>query len=213
MVMAPFTRTAWNAIIDQINAKITSCEASVTPIPEVNPDHIWTVDDVALVRTTLSALCTGSTFTTTLRLWAQDVINEINTVLANCNCSECEQFVGSSVTAAESQTTYVNPAYPEDMEPICCVGGIMTLSEITYTTQWSISLPFNAVVSVDGSRTSILKNTPTTVKTSSYTITTTAVVAWDNVGGECENCRQGDTFTTPTPAPVPAPICIITSCP
>jgi hypothetical protein len=82
------TRAAWNSIIDQINALIAKCGSTIAPLVEVPEKHIWTVQDVTLVRNTLTQLCTSSnpTFSASTKLWSQAIITEINNAIANCQC-------------------------------------------------------------------------------------------------------------------------------
>jgi len=95
-----YTRIAWNSIIDQINDKIKSCGSSITPLVEVDPDHVWTTDDVTPVRDTLTKLCASSNpvFIAPLTIWAQAIIDEINKAIANCQCTECDLAADAGIT-------------------------------------------------------------------------------------------------------------------
>ncbi len=132
-----YTRPAWNSIIDQINAKIASCASSVTPIPEVNPGHVWTPDDVTLVRKTLTQLCTnGPVFSAPLTIWAQSVIDEISTALANCVCQPLSYVISLALPLpfTSSTTTTSNTTSQAD-------GQLVTTTQTTKTV-YTPTTPF-----------------------------------------------------------------------
>ena len=77
----PWKRTDWNDIIDRVNDLCTNPDSGCTgihPLDDVEADHIWSVDDVQQVRDKLTEICSDNQFNADLRLWKQDIIDEIN---------------------------------------------------------------------------------------------------------------------------------------
>jgi len=90
-----YTRDDWNDIIQQVNDLAVNPDEGCDPVatlPEVDPDHIWTKDDITQVRDKLTEICSDNTFSAELRLWAQEIIDEINDAIAQgwCDCEVCE---------------------------------------------------------------------------------------------------------------------------
>ena len=88
-----YRREDWNGIIDRVNALASNPETGCTAvdtIPNVNPVHVWTIEDVETVRSKLTEICSDNTFSAELKLWKQDVIDEIIDALdagwCNCQC-------------------------------------------------------------------------------------------------------------------------------
>ena len=110
VVMGAFTRSAWNSIIDQINALIASCGSGVAPLSEVAPAHIWTVQDILAVRSTLTQLCTSSnpSFSAVTVKWTQAIIDEINAAIAGCQCGP---IVFNVPTQTSDTTTNLGTLY------------------------------------------------------------------------------------------------------
>jgi hypothetical protein len=92
--MGAWTREDWNNIIQQVNNLAQNPDSSCDPVDtleEVGPDHIWTKTDINDVQNKLIEICGDNSFSAELRLWAQDIIDEINDAIANgwCDCNPC----------------------------------------------------------------------------------------------------------------------------
>jgi hypothetical protein len=93
----PWTRDDWNDIIQRVNAISDSGCSSGTPLPEVAENHIWTIDDIELVRGRLTQMCSNSpSFTTDLEKWKQEIIDEIEEAIENCQC--CDPMDDNGIT-------------------------------------------------------------------------------------------------------------------
>jgi hypothetical protein len=162
MVMPAWTNGNWNAIIDQINALIASCGGSVAPLTEVAPKHIWTVDDVTLIRNTLTQLCSSSnpTFSASTRLWSQAIIDEINNAIANCNCGPLvfnvpTQFSDTttnlgSIYQSINRIYYVDPATVQ-LTPALQRGESASVVDTPTTRHGTyISVPWNIPIDCNG---------------------------------------------------------------
>ena len=108
--MAVLTLSDWNSIIDQINALIASCGSGVAPLSQVTGPHIWTVQDILTVRSTLTQLCTSSnpTFSAATMKWTQAIIDEINAAIAGCRCGP---IVFNVPTQTSDTTTNLGTLY------------------------------------------------------------------------------------------------------
>jgi hypothetical protein len=83
-----FKRDDWNALIDKVNALITSNGLSAVPLVEVAKGHVWKKDDVQLVRNKLTEICTNHpAFSVTLNKWSQKLIAELSAAISACQCS------------------------------------------------------------------------------------------------------------------------------
>jgi hypothetical protein len=89
----PFTRKAWNDIIDLVNLiaseppQDTNC-SPLEPLEQVPPEHIWTTGDVKAVQDKLMEICDENTFDDELTLWRDRIIEEIFTAMEQgwCHC-------------------------------------------------------------------------------------------------------------------------------
>jgi hypothetical protein len=98
-----WTRADWNDIIQRVNTLAQNPDSGCDPVStlaEVGPDHIWTKTDIQQVRDKLVEICNENSFTAELRLWAQEVINEIEAAITNgwCGCNECSNAQGDVQT-------------------------------------------------------------------------------------------------------------------
>lgn len=106
-----WTRQDWNNIIQQVNdlaqnpPEGTDCEPLDT-LSEVDPEHIWTRGDITSVQDKLIEICKDNTFSAELRLWAQDIIDEINAAIANGWCDCEEECLPECSNAQGNVTTY-----------------------------------------------------------------------------------------------------------
>jgi len=100
-----WTRDDWNDIIQRVNDLAQDpddgCDP-LEPLEEVGTDHVWTRDDVIQVQDKLTEICEDNTWSAELRLWAQEIIDEIEAAIANgwCGCEEecvpqCSNAYGS----------------------------------------------------------------------------------------------------------------------
>ena len=84
-----FTRDAWNALIDQVNALITTNSLSAAQLVEVPKGHVWTKTDVTLIRNKLTEICTNNpTFAVTLNKWSQKLMTELSAAISGCACQK-----------------------------------------------------------------------------------------------------------------------------
>lgn len=103
-------REDWNDIIQRINDLVQNPDSgcdTLTPLDEVDPNHIWTKQDVIDVRDKLQEICNENTFNEVLRLWSQVVIDEINEAIDNgwCGCSDREVIEWNFTTHGCTTTT------------------------------------------------------------------------------------------------------------
>lgn len=76
---------AWNAMISRVNddranpPEDTDCEP-LDPIDSVDPDHVWTIQDVEDVRSAIDEMC-PFTWTEELEYWHDDIISELEEAL------------------------------------------------------------------------------------------------------------------------------------
>ena len=83
-----FKRTDWNALIDQVNALITSNSLPATPLVEVEKGHVWKKDDVTVLRSKLTEICTNHpTFAVPLNKWSQKLMSELTAATSGCQCT------------------------------------------------------------------------------------------------------------------------------
>jgi len=102
-----WTRADWNDIIQRINDLAQDPDAGCDPVatlPEVDPEHIWTNTDIQQVRDKLTEICDENLFSAELRLWAQEIIDEIEAAIANgwCGCEDCIPECSNAYGAAVS---------------------------------------------------------------------------------------------------------------
>ena len=83
-----FKRDDWNALIDKVNALITSNGLSAVPLADVAKGHVWKKSDVTKVRDKLTEICTnGPTFAVTLNKWSSKLISELEAAIDGCSCT------------------------------------------------------------------------------------------------------------------------------
>jgi hypothetical protein len=88
-----WTRDKWNYIIQQVNDRIEECQSG-DPLPEVPEGHIWSVEDIVAVRDKLTEICrNGPQFSAALVKWKQDIIDELNAAIDECDCGCTETQV------------------------------------------------------------------------------------------------------------------------
>jgi hypothetical protein len=113
--MPPFKDDDWNAVIKQVNGLIANGCTGSTKLQEVGKDHIWSVDDIRAVRNTLATMCSNKPgFSVPTVKWTQKIIDELNTVIAHCECQKYPYaiqlpgfslpLVGATVTTSGSST-------------------------------------------------------------------------------------------------------------
>lgn len=88
-------RTDWNDIIDKINALISQCNDDVAPLDYVPENHKWSVQDITEARNKIIEHCSNANFTTELVKWKQEIVDELNTAMGDCDChgsagADCE---------------------------------------------------------------------------------------------------------------------------
>ena len=112
----PFKLDEWNKLIRAVNDILKNptgagCEA-VAPLDEVTDPHRWAKSDIREVRDALKKTCPDIAFSKELRLWKEEVIDEIETQMdkAWCNCEpqpdkfDSGEYPQSEVEAAPSPT-------------------------------------------------------------------------------------------------------------
>jgi hypothetical protein len=106
-------RTDWNDIISRVNSLAanppadTDCEP-VPPLSPVGPNHVWTKTDISQVRDKLREICSDTTWSAELRLWTQELVDELNAAIDAgwCNCEPEEECRPDCSNALGSVTTY-----------------------------------------------------------------------------------------------------------
>lgn len=117
MADTPFKRSDWNEIIQRVNDVITAPPADtdcdpLPPLDEVDPNHIWSKDDITEVRDALMATCPSISFNAELRLWSQDVLDEIDAAIdqAWCDCEDdCDE---DAIRGPDERMTLLNNGPP-----------------------------------------------------------------------------------------------------
>ena len=95
-------RSDWNGIIQRINAIIDTCGSDVDPLGEAPENHIWSADDITAVRDRLTEICTiAPECSTELVKWKQEIIDELNAAIDECDCTTCPIENYDSVTARD----------------------------------------------------------------------------------------------------------------
>jgi len=101
-----WTRAKWNAIIQQVNDRIEQCQEG-DPLPEVVSGHIWTPGDIIAVRNKLEGICRNEPeFSADLVKWKQEIIDELNDAIDNCECG-CTQALVDDMRSLHGQASYV----------------------------------------------------------------------------------------------------------
>lgn len=106
-------RSDWNDIVSRVNSLAASPPANTDceplgALPLVGTDHIWTKSDITAVRSKLTQICNSNSFQAELRLWAQNVVDELNAAIAAgwCGCDEEDQCRPDCSNAQGSVTEY-----------------------------------------------------------------------------------------------------------
>jgi hypothetical protein len=95
-------RSDWNSIIQRANSIIETCGSDAEPLDEAPENHIWSADDIMAVRDKLTEICTiAPEFSTELVKWKQEIIDELNTAINECDCTTCPIENYNSVTARD----------------------------------------------------------------------------------------------------------------
>jgi hypothetical protein len=111
----PFTRKAWNDIIDIVNLiaseppQDTDC-SPLGPLEHVPPEHIWTTGDVKAVQDKLMEICDENTFDDELTLWRDHILEEIATAMAQgwCHCDPEKCYAEGYTTVLSDTSDIVN---------------------------------------------------------------------------------------------------------
>jgi hypothetical protein len=91
----PYTIGDWNSLIRDVNDKLENppdgegCNP-IDPIDEVSDPHIWSVDDIEVVRNKLIETCPDISFSEPMELWTPDMIDEIANALGETWCDCCD---------------------------------------------------------------------------------------------------------------------------
>lgn len=117
----PYTREAWNQIIDRVNdlcenpPEDTDCEP-IDTLEHVDPEHIWTTGDIDEVRQKLMEICKDNNFEEELDLWKQKIIDEIEEAISQgwCDCEkdECGPASVEETIIYQGTDRYVYPVVP-----------------------------------------------------------------------------------------------------
>ncbi len=105
-----WTRAKWNDIIQRVNDLIVPCDYAdyIDPLPEVPAGHIWSIQDISAIRSRLAWMCRNAPedWIEPLLKWRQDVIDELNDALANCDCG-CTQALVDDMRSIHGMASYV----------------------------------------------------------------------------------------------------------
>jgi len=106
-----WTRAKWNDIIQRVNDLIGPCDYAdyLDPLPEVEAGHIWSATDISVVRNRLMYMCRNAPESDEWceRVkWKQDIIDELNEVIDNCDCG-CTQAVVNDARSIHGRSSYV----------------------------------------------------------------------------------------------------------
>ena len=86
-MVAPFKRSDWNGILQQINALITANGLSAAVLPTVPNGHRWSTADIQARANKLSEISlVPLVFAAPLVKWSQAVVDELNAAIRNCVC-------------------------------------------------------------------------------------------------------------------------------
>ncbi len=108
-----WTHDDWNGIIRRVNDLIVPCDYAdyITPLPEVEPGHIWSGSDISDVRSGLHWMCRNAP-EDWLDLgslgwkWKQEIIDELNDTIDTCDCG-CTQAVVDDARSIHGRSSYV----------------------------------------------------------------------------------------------------------
>lgn len=93
--MAPYKRSDWNGLVDEVNDVLsnppanTDCEPVAT-IEHVGPQHRWAKSDIREMQDAIMETCPSITFDEINDLWRQSTIDEIREKLGQAWC-DCEE--------------------------------------------------------------------------------------------------------------------------
>lgn len=134
----PYRRTEdWNALIKEINDILccpppnTAC-GGLDLIAEVDPEHIFTVEDVQEARDALKKTCPSIVFEEPLTTWSVKLIQEIQDKEADawCDCEIADVFLGTMYSNVEVEDWEGDPACDsEDRHKLCS-----EIMEVVYPT-------------------------------------------------------------------------------
>ena len=86
-MVAPFKRSDWNGILQQINALITANGLSAAVLPTVPNGHRWSTADIQAARNKLNKISLVQlVFAAPLVKWSQAIVDELNAAIRNCVC-------------------------------------------------------------------------------------------------------------------------------
>ena len=86
-MVAPFKRSDWNGILQQINALITANGLSAAVLPTVPNGHRWSTADIQAARNKLNEISlVPLVFAAPLVKWSQAIVDELNAAIRNCVC-------------------------------------------------------------------------------------------------------------------------------
>jgi len=144
---------AWNAIIQKVNDERTDPPDGCDPldeIPCVDPEHIWTKDDVQEVQDAIDEMCPGTViFEPIPDYWDDSIIDEIETALedpwGDCCEEECREdcinalpgdaeiFIDCGEYDVEECT---EEFYPQDYDPAEEAGSNAKMAVYAWADLW-----------------------------------------------------------------------------
>ena len=104
-----WTRAKWNDIIRRVNERAPECWYEGNPLEEVPAGHIWSATDIWAVRNRLMWMCRNAPESEDwidLLKWKQDVIDQLNDTLDNCDCG-CTQALVDDMHSIHGMASYV----------------------------------------------------------------------------------------------------------
>lgn len=147
----PFSIDDWNKLIRDVNEILenppedTDCEP-IDAIVEVTDPHLWSVEDVTVMRDKLIETCPDISFEEELVLWKQEIIDEIEEKMdeAWCDCEEDEDIPAvdedlslceiSDGTTKAGTTQEKSNSILEDSPCAICIGSLCHQTE--YSGTW-----------------------------------------------------------------------------
>lgn len=94
---------AWNEVIRRINEMTEEC--GIEPLPEVDPDHVWTKTDIQEAQDKLKELCDEFEFDPPPDLWKQSTIDALVEAIneGSCCCEDHDvSFAGADIRHPDS---------------------------------------------------------------------------------------------------------------
>ena len=91
----PYSIDDWNNLVNAVNEKLqdspepSKCEP-IDPIDEVSDPHIWSAEDVQIMRNKLIETCPDISFSEPLEIWKPAIIDEIENALEEVWCDCCD---------------------------------------------------------------------------------------------------------------------------